>query len=311
MNKIIAVVGPTASGKTNLAINIAKYVGGEIISCDSMQIYKGMSIGTAKPNDFELSQVPHHLIGVVDTDKNFSSADYVAMADEKIEELKKRCVIPVVAGGTGLYARSLLYGINFDENSKDDNLRDELTKRANRGEIQELYNQLTELDLEATEKIHMNNHIRVIRALEYCLVTGKKFSNQSVIDYSHPKYEFLMIGIGYKDRDVLYNRINKRVDIMIDEGLEEEARNFFLTHNPKSTAVQAIGYKELFPYFQNEITLEESLENIKKETRHYAKRQLTWFKKEKNITWVYPDEFDNQEDFIASTLKIVDSFLNK
>lgn len=304
---IIAVVGPTASGKTELSVRLAKYFSGEIISCDSMQIYKDMDIGTAKPTPEEMDGVAHYLIGTIDTDTPFSVSDYVELAESKVKEISERNRIPFLVGGTGLYARSLLYGIEFKDNSRDNKLREELLKQSEEGKLPELYETLTKLDPEAAEKIHINNTKRVLRALEYCLVTGEKFSQQCILD-DHPKFKFFMLGISYRDRNVLYSRINKRVDIMMEEGLLEEAKNYYETH-PQGTSKQAIGYKELFPYFENKISLEAAVENIKKETRHYAKRQLTWFNREKNISWIYPDDYGNDKNklFESAVSMIKDS----
>lgn len=305
-NKIIAVAGPTASGKSGLAVALAKIFEAQVISCDSMQIYKGMDIGTAKVTDKEMDGVKHHLIDFVDIDTDFSVSDYVEKAEEVIKTLQSENVLPIIAGGTGLYLRSLLYGVNFTDNSRDENLRKDLELKAANGEIEALWENLKELDPKATEKIHINNHKRVIRALEYCLVTGEKFSNQSVINQA--KYDFFFIVLAFKDRQKLYDRINLRVDLMMEQGLLQEAKEYYKLRND-STCSQAIGYKELFPYFDGEISLETVVENIKRETRRYAKRQLTWFKKEQNVRWIYIDDFKNNNELINEVAGLCTEFL--
>lgn len=304
-NKIIAIVGPTASGKTALSVQIAKEFSGQIISCDSMQIYKGMDIGTAKVTKDEMENVPHHLIDFVSSNSAYSVSDYVEDAQKAIEKIQNQGDLAIFAGGTGLYLRSVLYGVNFTENSKDDEIRLNLEKQIENGEVESLYQKLNELDPTATENIHINNHKRLVRALEYCLVTGKLFSQQSVI--TNEKYPHILICLGYRDREKLYQRINQRVDIMMQNGLLEEAK-IYLNEN-LNTANQAIGYKELKPYLNGEITLDEAVENIKRETRRYAKRQLTWFKAQKNTNWIYVDDFNSQEEIIHEVKKIVKRFL--
>ena len=287
---VLAVVGPTASGKTGLAIELAKELGGEIVSCDSMQIYRGMKIGTAQPTDEELAAVPHHLIGFQEPSELFSVSDYVQLAERVVEDIHARGHLPVLCGGTGLYARSLLSGLPFDEFGRDDALRARLQAEADEKGTETLYRQLEELDPEAAEKIHPNNRPRLFRALEYCLLSGRKFSDwQKEAAVMPSPYDVCMLGIDYRDRAALYARIDKRVELMFQEGLEEEARAYF-TAFPGGTSGQAIGYKELFPYFRGDCTLEEAKETICRETRHYAKRQLTWFRREKEIHWIYGDE---------------------
>lgn len=306
-NKVIAVAGPTASGKSGLAVALAKKLSAQVISCDSMQIYKGMDIGTAKVTAEEMDDIKHHLIDFVDIDTDFSVSDYVECGEKVIRDLQKESILPIIAGGTGLYLRSLLYGVNFSDNSKDEKLRNYLEKKAENGEIETLWEQLKALDPKATEKIHINNQKRVIRALEYCLVTGEKFSEQSII--TNAKYDFLLICLGVRDRQKLYDKINLRVDLMIKQGLLEEAKAYHQKLKNNSTCSQAIGYKELFPYFNGEITLETATENIKRETRRYAKRQLTWFKKEQNTNWIYIDDFENGDELIDNALNLCTKFL--
>lgn len=303
-NFIIAVVGPTASGKTELAIKLAEKYSGEIISCDSMQIYKGMDIGTAKPTEAEREACRHHLIDFVEPGSEFSVSDYVTLAKKETEKLFSAGKTPIFAGGTGLYIRSFLYGVNFDEDSRDDDLRHQLMAECESGKSEELYTKLNALDPKATLKIHPNNYIRLVRALEYCLVTGKRFSLQSLM--KEPNYPYVMIAISYRSRETLYNRINRRVDIMFEKGLLEEAEVFYKAH-PHGTAVQAIGYKELFPYFEGQISLDEAKEKIKQETRRYAKRQLTWFRREKKVHWIYSDDYNNTDDIAEAAAAAIEA----
>lgn len=294
-----AVVGPTASGKTAFAIQLAKYLNGEIISCDSMQIYKGLDIGTAKPTAEEQNEVPHHMIDFLEIDIPFSVSDYVNLAAEKLESVYNKGKLPIVVGGTGLYARSLLSGLSFEENCKDEKLRETLLQQAETEGKEALYEKLKEVDSKAAENIHPNNLKRVIRALEFFLVTGQKFSSQIQTSQPEtPKYNYWMIGLAFRNRELLYDRINKRVDDMMEGGLLTEAKSLYDTVKSTSslqTVLQAIGYKEIFPYFDGKISLDEAVENVKQGTRRYAKRQMTWFKKEKNLTFLYVDENNPQQ----------------
>ncbi len=303
--KILAVVGPTASGKTGLSVELAKMFSGEIISCDSMQVYKGLDVGTAKVTQDEMQGIPHHLIDFLEIGEEFSVSEYVDIARVKIDEITARGNVPIIVGGTGLYIRSLIYGVNFTDNSRDEALRLELEERIRQGKIEELYKELKDLDEVAAQNIHINNHVRVIRALEYCKLTGEKFSMQSLI--KDAKYDFLMFYLEYKNREILYDRINRRVDIMMESGLLEEAKHFF--EKEKKTAAAAIGYKELFPYIKGEITIEEAVENIKRESRRYAKRQITWFKAEKNTTSLMVDSFENSEALLKTAIDYTEKFL--
>ena len=309
--KLIAVCGPTASGKTAIAIKIANKYRGEIVSCDSMQIYKGMDIGTAKPDEEELSKAPHHLIGIIDTDKEFSVVDYIELASNTINDIQQRGKLPILAGGTGLYMHSLVYGIDFDNDSRDENIRKDLYKQFEENGIDELYTELISLDSAAAEKIHKNNTKRVLRALEYIKTTGKKFSEQSVESECEKRYDVLLLVLSYKDTSILYNRINKRVDIMVEKGLEEEVKNFLYEKPYGTTSIQAIGYKEFIPYFSGEVTKEEAIENVKKSSRHYAKRQNTWFRREKDANWVFVDDFESVSDMENHCYKLIDEFLSK
>ena len=278
--KIAAVTGPTASGKTALAIELAKRLDGEIISCDSMQIYRGMDIGTAKPTSEELAQVPHHLIDILPPDAPYSCSDYVKDAEEAICDIVSRGKLPIFCGGTGLYLDRLLKGGNDDEAACDESVRDELKKFHAENGTDALYEKLLALDPESAENIHKNNVKRVMRAIEICLVTGQKKSeidkkNSEITD----KYDHCVITLSFNDREILYNRINRRVDVMIEQGLVDETKRLMAdgVFEMSLTASQAIGYKELFPYIRGEDTLENCVEELKRASRRYAKRQITWF----------------------------------
>ena len=287
--KIICVVGATASGKTDLAVKLAKAVDGEIISADSMQVYKNMPIATAVATKEEQDGVPHHLVEFLDTDQTFSVADFVERAKVLIDEITARGRVPIVAGGTGLFVDSLVKNISFSQVGSNAEIRNELAEKSN----EELFEKLLELDPNAAEDIHPNNRKRVIRALELCMSgTSKTEQNENSMLIDSP-YDALYIGIGYQDRQKLYDRINKRVDLMLDAGLENEARQ--MLGKQGLTARQAIGHKELQPYIDGNITLDEAVEGLKRETRHYAKRQLTWFRRNENINWLYADEMSRDE----------------
>ena len=287
--KIICVVGATASGKTDLAVKLAKAVDGEIISADSMQVYKNMPIATAVATKEEQDGVPHHLVKFLDTDQTFSVADFVERAKVLIDEITARGRVPIVAGGTGLFVDSLVKNISFSQVGSNAEIRNELAEKSN----EELFEKLVELDPKSAENIHLNNRKRVIRALELCMSgTSKTEQNENSMLIDSP-YDALYIGIGYQDRQKLYDRINKRVDLMLEAGLENEARQ--MLDKQGLTARQAIGHKELQPYIDGNITLDEAVEGLKRETRRYAKRQLTWFRRNENINWLYADEMSRDE----------------
>lgn len=278
--KIVAVTGPTASGKTALAIELAKRLDGEIISCDSMQIYRGMDIGTAKPTKAELAEVPHHLIDILPPDAPYSCSDYVKDAERAVEDIVSRGKLPIFCGGTGLYLDRFLKGGNDDSAACDEALREELKQFYEENGVDALYERLIALDPVAAEAIHKNNVKRVMRAIEICLVTGEKKSdidkkNAEITD----KYDHRVITLTFENRELLYNRIETRVDQMVAEGLVEETRRLMAegVFERSVTAAQAIGYKELFPYLRGEANLEDCIDELKTATRRYAKRQLTWF----------------------------------
>ncbi len=310
---VVAVTGPTATGKTSLGIAIAKRYDGEIVSCDSMQIYRGLPIGTAQPSEEELAQVPHHLISFLDVRESFSVSDYVTLAAETVREIYGRRKLPVLVGGTGLYARSLLRGFSFEENCRDEELRRELFQRAEQEGAESLYRELEGLDPAAAREIHPNNVKRVVRALEYCKLAGEPFSAQAQRSReAKSPYRYLMLCLSFRDREKLYARIDKRVDRMLEDGLLQEAGRFheLCVHSGvPPTAAQAIGYKELFPYFEGRASLEEAVENVKRESRRYAKRQITWFSREPDARFLYVDAYDNAEALLEECFHMADGFM--
>ncbi len=287
---LITVVGPTASGKTALAVEIAKAFLGEIISADSMQIYKEFSILSAKPSDTELGQVKHHLIGFVPVSEEYSAAEFIRDADRSLKEIKNRGNLPIMVGGTGLYVDSFLKGTDFsDEKPVDREKRAELQKYSN----ENLLEMLTEVDKESAKKIHLNDTKRLIRAIEFFYSEGYPISEHDKNSKLVPgKYRALKLGLNFRNRDILYDRINRRVDLMFEKGIVEEVREVSQGDVSK-TASAAIGYKEILPYVNSEATLSEVKNNLKQATRRYAKRQLTWFRRDKEINWIYIDDFEN------------------
>lgn len=307
---LIVVAGPTASGKTGLAIEIAKRYDTEVISADSMQIYKLMNIGTAKPTNDELQGIKHHMLDCVEPDSSFSVADYVKEARSIIKDIYSRGKIPVVAGGTGLYISSLVNNIQFNEIQGNKDLRQELYDYADLNGSEALHNMLKEIDPETALAVHMNNIPRVVRAIEVYRLTGVKMSIHQVNSRSLPsEYNCIKIGLSFKDRAKLYDRINKRVDIMISEGLVDEAR-VVLNSGFKSTAMQAIGYKELKAFIDGSISLDEATDNLKRETRRYAKRQLTWFRRDDEISWFNHDEYVNIQLLQKKIYNNIEIFFN-
>ncbi|SHM77521.1 tRNA (adenosine(37)-N6)-dimethylallyltransferase MiaA [Ruminococcus flavefaciens] len=302
---VLAVAGPTASGKTWLGVELAKIYGGEVISADSMQIYKGMDIASAKPSEEEKQGIPHHLMGILDRDVSFSAADYVTLANEKIQEVLSRGSLPIIVGGTGLYIDSLLENVKFSEGGSDEAYREELYAFAKENGNEALHARLAAIDSEAAEGIHPNNLVRVVRALEVCHVTGRKFSDlKRESKLVESPYDSLIIGLNYENRQTLYDRIDLRVDEMVKAGLVEEARQLWLESGMK-TAANAIGYKELIPYFEGKAALEDCIADIKQETRHYAKRQLTWFRRNQRIEWIMLDTFNKKIEILEKCKKTI------
>ncbi len=307
---VLAIVGATASGKTWLGIEIAKNFNGEVVSADSMQIYKGLDIASAKPTKEEMQGIPHHLIDFLERDVSFSAADYVKLANEKIQDILRRGKLPIVVGGTGLYIDSLLENVKFSEVKSDENYRRELYNIAETQGNDVLYRKLLDIDPAAAENIHMNNVVRVVRALEVFHVTGRKFSELKAESKTQESpYNSLIIGLNCSDRNILYKRINQRVDEMLANGLVDEARNIWIKGDMK-TAANAIGYKELIPFFEGISPLNECVDKIKQETRRYAKRQLTWFRRNDRIEWIIFDDFSQKHQIYQKAEKTMVKYRN-
>lgn len=277
MNKVIAIVGPTASGKTKMAIEMAQKLDTEIISADSRLVYKGFDIGTAKPTKEEQLLVKHHMIDVVEPEYDFSVADFADGASKVISELHAKNKVPIVVGGTGLYFRILLENYDMPRVEANPQLRAELENLSN----EELFEKLSNIDKISAENIHQNNRVRVIRALEVSLTTGKPFS--SIKGVKENKYDVEWVFPEIESREILYNRINIRVDMMIKDGLVDETKNLLLKYGRIKNLVNTIGYQEIIQYLDGNISIENAIEQIKQNTRRYAKRQLTWFRRNPNL----------------------------
>lgn len=284
--KVIVICGPTASGKTKLSIEVAKMVNGEIVSADSMQIYKDMTIGTAKPTTEEMQGIKHYLIDFVSPDKRYSVAEYKNDATNAIEEIISKGKTPIVVGGTGLYVNSLIYEIEYPSVELDMNYRKKLEEIAEKEGLDRLYEMAMKVDKLAMKKISPNDKKRICRVLEIYHATCKTKTQIEIESRaSEPKYDYLVFGINM-DREKLYDRINRRVDIMIEDGLIDEVKEVLSKYNDFPTAMQGLGYKEVVEYLNGDTSKEEMIEKIKMETRRYAKRQLTWFRRYENITWI-------------------------
>lgn len=302
MRKIIVVAGPTAVGKTKYAIEAAKAFDGEVVSCDSMQLYKYMDIGSAKPTAEELAQVPHHLVDLIDPADAFSVAEYQKLAREAIEDIFARGKVPVIAGGTGLYLNSILYDMDFSNAKQDLNLRSQLEKEAEEFGPEYVHNKLRDLDLEAASRIHPNNVKKVIRAIEGAL-SGDNIKDFKECNTKVKDFERILIGLT-RDREELYDRINLRVDLLVEQGLFDEVKGLLdkgLTASDIS--MKGIGYKEIIGYFEGKYSEEEAIDLIKKNTRHLAKRQITWFKRYEDIHWIDISQYENDEKAIEGMLE--------
>ena len=304
-NTFVAVLGATASGKSALALELAVSFNGEIVSCDSMQVYRKMNIGTAKPTEAERLAVPHHMIDIVDPDEEFSAGDYSSLAGEAIEDIICRGKLPIVCGGTFLYLDSLTEVASYSESSKDSALREFYSEYARTNGAAALHTKLEAVDPESASAIHENNIKRVIRALEIYETTGKPKSYwDKKSKESSPRFECIRLAILYHDRDLLYRRIDARVDRMVEEGLLEEAESLYDSGclAPDKIASQAIGYKEFIGYFEGAVTLKEAVESIKQSTRNYAKRQLTWLRRYKDLCVVWGDTEDGRKRGVPEML---------
>ena len=299
---VVAVVGPTATGKTALGVTLAQHFSGEVISCDSMQIYKGLDVGTAKVTQEETCGIPHHGVDILTPDKTFSVADFAAMTAELEQQISARGHLPILVGGTGLYVQSFLYGVRFAEEKAPAGLREQLTAELAEKGGAVMYEELRSVDPEAAAAIHPNNQVRVLRALEHYRATGKKLSEQKA-DSLPPErpYRSLILGLDFPDRAGLYRRIDLRVDKMLDAGILQEAEYVWQNRETFRTAAQAIGYKEFFPYFEGAAPLEVCTEKLKQASRNYAKRQLTWFRHMDGVVWLDAGAPDAAETALRKT----------
>lgn len=308
VEKVIVIVGPTAVGKTALGVQLAQLFNGEVISGDSMQVYRGLDIGTAKVTDAEKGAVPHHLIDVRDVDEPYTASDFQQMGRAKINKITAREHIPIVVGGTGLYIESLLYNMSHGEADPDPDFRTEMEALAEKESRQFVWEKLEAIDPEAADNIHPNNLVRTVRALEVHHVTGQKFSDyKKQQNERQPLYDTFIIGLN-TDRELLYNRINQRVDLMMADGLIDEARWLDCAVSRDAQSIRGIGYKELFAYFDGDINLQEATSDIKQASRHYAKRQLTWFRNKTAVDlWVnlveHPEELEQVKQAVRTFLK--------
>lgn len=309
MKNIIVVSGPTASGKTALAVELAKIYGGEVISADSMQIYTDMDVASAKATHEEMQGIPHHLMNFLDPAESFSVADFVALCDKTARDIISRGKIPIICGGTGLYISSFVDNITFDDSTQDFAFREEMRKFAEENGAAALLEKLREIDPETASTLHENNIGRVIRALEVYKTTGHTISEAKKNSRLNPSpYNFAMITLDFADREQLRRRINERVDKMAENGLVDEARACFLQEN-RPTAAQAIGCKELYPYFRGEKSLSECLDELKLRTRQYAKRQLTWFRRDKRFSPIVINPDDNFQQIVEKARSVIDKKL--
>lgn len=307
-SRVIAVGGPTASGKTALSVGLAKAFGGEIINADSMQIYKNLDVGTAKPSIEERQGVPHYLLDFLPPETPYSVADFTAAADPLIQEITARGKLPLVVGGTGLYITSLLNGMAFAPEKTDPAVRARLQERAEAEGNAALYAELQSIDPNYAAQVHPNNLPRVIRALELYAATGRRMSEERVnARPAEPPYRSLCLCLTCRDRAVLYDRIERRVNLMVENGVLAEAKQVYDHRDTYRTAAQAIGYKEFFPYFEGTGSLDECTARLKQATRNYAKRQLTWFRRQNDAVWLYIDE----ENVLDRACELVREFLQQ
>lgn len=303
--KLIILAGPTASGKTAVSVDLAKRIGGEIISADSMQIYRGMDIGTAKITADEMQGVKHYLINVSDPKEDFNIVKFQNMVKCSIEEIKKNGHIPILVGGTGFYIQSIIYDINFDKEDDNGSIRKVLEEEYDKMGADFMYEKLKKIDSISAENIHKNNKKRIIRAIEYFLINNALISEHNELQRKKTSpYDFKFFVLNPK-RDILYDRINKRVDKMVEKGLVDEVKSLIESGlSIDNISMQGIGYKEIVEYLEGNIPLDKAVENIKQNTRHMAKRQVTWFKRERDVIYIDPFEFENNE-------KIVDYMVEK
>ena len=304
-NKLIILAGPTASGKTSVSIDLAKRLGGEIISADSMQVYKYMDVGTAKISVEEMQGVKHHLIDVLDPKEDFNIVKFQNMVKCSIEEIVKNGHIPILVGGTGFYIQSVIYDIDFNNEDDNSSVRKKLEEEYDAFGADFMHEKLKKIDIVSAQNIHKNNKKRIVRAIEYFLMNNEPISSHNEVQREKKSpydYRFFVLN---PPRDILYERINKRVDIMVENGLVDEVKKLReMGLSTVNISMQGIGYKEIIEYLDGEVSLETAIENIKQNTRHMAKRQVTWFKREKDVIYVDPFSFESND-------KIVDYMIEK
>lgn len=307
---LVVLAGPTASGKTAAGVRLCQLLDGEVVSADSMQIYRGLTVGTAKPLPEEMQGIPHHLIDFLEPTEPFSVADYVELAHRTIADIHARGKLPIVVGGTGLYLSSLVDNIQFAQEDGDEQVRARLRQQAAEQGVQALWERLREVDETAAQRIHPNNVGRVVRALEVYETTGVPISRQQELSRSQPSpYRACMLALNYRDRQHLYDRINLRVWLMAQQGLIEEAKELLERTPGALTSLQAIGYKEMARYLSGEESLDEALDRIRMESRRYAKRQLTWLRRDERYRWFYPDDYEQPEQLYRQMEQEVRRFL--
>jgi len=299
--KVIAIVGPTASGKTNIAVSVAQKLNAEIISADSRLVYNDFNIGTAKPTEEEMSGIPHHLIDVQSPSETYTVGKYKKEAEKTIKEILSRGKVPIIAGGTGFYVRALLEGLNIPDVDPDEDFREEMRVFVEEFGWQGIYKKLEQQDPETAEKLYPQDVFRIIRALEVQKATGKKMSEIQTV--SEPEFDVLYIGLNAEDREFLYERINRRVLIMLEQGLLKEVEGLINKYGQTASLLKTLGYKEICEYFAGMCTLDEAVANIQQHTRKFAKRQLTWFRANKKINWFFIDKMNSDE--------IVSEIINK
>lgn len=308
MKRIAAVVGPTASGKTALAVALAKQFNGEVVSADSMQIYRKLNIGTAKPTAEEMQGVPHHMLDVADPGESYSVSRYEKEATACVEDILSRGKLPILCGGTGLYVDALIRGGGFLESGVDSGLRAQLEEEWNARGGEAMLQRLASFDPDSAARLHLNDKKRIIRAVEVYLQTGITITAHNARTAAlPPRYDAVMIGLRTEPRQILYSRIDRRVTKMLDAGLEQEARQLLESGDLAGTAAQAIGYKEMLAYFRGEATLEQAADLIRQKSRNYAKRQLTWFQRDDRVHWITY----NQPESEAEVFRIATNFLQE
>lgn len=308
--KLLIIAGPTAVGKTDTSIELARKLNGEIISADSMQIYKYMDIGTAKPSIEEMKGVPHHLIGIANPDQEYSVALFQKDAKKLITEINERNKLPIIAGGTGLYVNSIIYNMDFTTTVSNWDLRNQLQQEVNEFGNEYLHDKLKLIDPEAAARIHKNNVKRVIRAIEVFHESGDSIGDfRRDLEYNH-EYDFVLIGLT-RDREELYERVNQRVDIMINNGLIEEVKKLIdLGYSEDLVAFKGLGYKEIISYLKGDCSLVEAIEILKRDTRRYAKRQLTWFKRYENMRWYNLSDYTSNQKLIDNIVEYLEGHFN-